>query len=119
VIAGGSEGVGAAFARLLADAGINLVLAARKPGPLTDTAEACRARGVEIRTVAADLTEDGVDRIIGAAADIEVGLLICNAGADTYGREFLNGDLAEVRRAPAGLSFLCRAEADPNPRGQT
>jgi NADP-dependent 3-hydroxy acid dehydrogenase YdfG len=67
VIAGGSEGVGAAFARLLADASINLVLAARKPGPLTDTAKACRARGVEIRTVAADLTEDGVDRIIGAA----------------------------------------------------
>ncbi len=98
VIAGGSEGVGAAFARLLADAGINLVLAARKPGPLTDTAEACRARGVDIRTVAADLTQDGVDRIIGAAADIEVGLLICNAGADTYGKEFLDGDLAEIRR---------------------
>lgn len=39
VVAGGSEGVGAAFAHQLADAGINLVLIARKPGPLHETAE--------------------------------------------------------------------------------
>ncbi|MDI9918575.1 SDR family NAD(P)-dependent oxidoreductase, partial [Rhodococcus sp. IEGM 1379] len=39
VIAGGSEGVGAAFADELSKAGLNLVLVARKPGPLEETAE--------------------------------------------------------------------------------
>jgi len=34
VIAGGSEGVGAGFADELSKIGINLVLIARKPGPL-------------------------------------------------------------------------------------
>ncbi|MGO9157037.1 SDR family NAD(P)-dependent oxidoreductase [Mycobacterium sp.] len=98
VVAGGSEGVGAAFARILAEAGVNLVLAARKPGPLADTADACRARGVTVRTVPADLTEDGVDRIIEHAQDVEVGLLICNAGANTHSKQFLDGDLAQFQR---------------------
>ena len=40
VIAGGSEGVGASFARQLAESGLNLVLLARKPGPLEETAAA-------------------------------------------------------------------------------
>ncbi|MBP2452056.1 NAD(P)-dependent dehydrogenase (short-subunit alcohol dehydrogenase family) [Mycolicibacterium lutetiense] len=39
VIAGGSEGVGAEFARLLAEDGFNLVLLARKAGPLEATAQ--------------------------------------------------------------------------------
>lgn len=38
VIAGGSEGVGAEFAKRLAGDGFNLVLVARKPSPLDDTA---------------------------------------------------------------------------------
>ena len=47
VIAGGSEGIGAEFALLLATAGLNLVLLARKPGPLAATAAACRRHGAE------------------------------------------------------------------------
>ena len=34
MVLGGSEGVGAAFARQLAEAGFSLVLVARKPDPL-------------------------------------------------------------------------------------
>lgn len=55
VIAGGSEGVGASFARQLADAGLNLVLIARKSGPLEQTAEQVRERGVQVRTLSLDL----------------------------------------------------------------
>lgn len=96
VIAGGSEGVGAEFARLLADAGINLVLIARKPAPLEATAADCRERGVQVHTVAADLTDpDAVTRVLAACADLEVGLLIYNAGANTCSEEFLDGELAD------------------------
>lgn len=38
VITGGSEGVGRSFARQLAKSGIHLLLVARRPGPLEDTA---------------------------------------------------------------------------------
>lgn len=99
VIAGGSEGVGAAFATQLADAGLNLVLLARKPGPLEETAAAARTRGVEVRTLAVDLTEpDAMERIATVTTDLEVGLLVFNAGANTYGHEFVTGDLDRFRQ---------------------
>src|SRR3546814_14066374 len=94
VIAGGSEGVGAAFADQLAAAGLNLVLLARKPGPLEETAEAVRrTHGVEVRTLSVDLTEPGVTKQIAELPeDGELGLLVVNAGANTYGLEFVPGD---------------------------
>ncbi|NDZ92609.1 SDR family NAD(P)-dependent oxidoreductase [Streptomyces sp. SID6673] len=98
VIAGGSEGVGAGFARHLADAGINLVLIARTSGPLEDTAAEMRRRGVEVRTVALDLTQpSSIEEIASATEDIDVGLLIYNAGANSYGRAFLDGELDGFR----------------------
>lgn len=96
VVAGGSEGVGAEFARQLAAAGINLVLIARKPDPLAETAETCRALGVEVRTLAVDLVSaDAVTRIADATSDLEVGLLIYNAGANTCSERFLDGALSD------------------------
>ncbi|WP_182526499.1 SDR family NAD(P)-dependent oxidoreductase [Nocardioides dongkuii] len=94
VIAGGSEGVGAEFAQQLAAEGINLVLVARRPEPLEATAEAARALGVEVRTVPTDLTDPAaVAALTAATADVEVGLLIYNAGANTHGRAFTRGEL--------------------------
>ena len=99
VVAGGSEGVGAAFAHQLADAGLNLVLVARKPGPLAETAEQVRAKGVEVRTLELDLTDPGALKAVRAATDdVEVGLLIFNAGANSYGHEFVTGDLDRGQR---------------------
>lgn len=98
VIAGGSEGVGAAFAHQLAEAGINLVLIARKPEPLAETAAAVEARGMEVRTVQADLLDPEALSAIREVTDgLEVGLLIFNAGANSYGHEFVTGDLSKVR----------------------
>jgi uncharacterized protein len=99
VIAGGSEGVGAEFARLLADAGLNLVLIARKSQPLEATADVCRGHGVEVRTLAVDLVEpSAVSRVVDATVDVEVGLLIYNAGANTCSEHFLDGGLADFQR---------------------
>ncbi len=99
VIAGGSEGVGAELAVQLAEAGLNLVLLARKPGPLEATAERVRANGVEVRTLSVDLTEaDVLDKIRTVTDDLEVGLLVYNAGANTYGHEFVTGDLDRFQK---------------------
>lgn len=99
VIAGGSEGVGAEFAQLLARSGINLVLLARKPGPLEATAAACREHGVEVRTLPVDLVSEGaVARIVEATEGLEVGLLIYNAGANTCSENFLDGELTDFQR---------------------
>jgi short-subunit dehydrogenase len=98
VIAGGSEGVGASFAMQLAEAGINLVLVARKAEPLEATAEQARARGAEVRTLAADLLEPATFTALAELTeDLDVGLLIFNAGANSYGAEFVEGDLDRFR----------------------
>ncbi|MGY1812492.1 SDR family NAD(P)-dependent oxidoreductase [Blastococcus sp. SYSU D00820] len=98
VIAGGSEGVGSAFATQLADAGINLVLIARKPGPLAETAAAVKERGVEVRTLELDLLDPGALAAVREVTDgLEVGLLIFNAGANSYGHEFVTSDLQRVQ----------------------
>lgn len=94
LVVGGSEGVGAEFATQLARDGFDLVLLARKPGPLEETATVCREFGVEVRTLSADLTAPGaVEQVIAATEGLEVGLLILNAGANTHSHEFLDGDL--------------------------
>lgn len=99
VIAGGSEGVGRAFATQLAEAGFHLVLIARKPVALEETAALCRAYGVQVRPLALDLTApDAVARVVDEVEDVEVGLLIFNAGANTHSEEFLDGDLVEFQK---------------------
>lgn len=98
VIAGGSEGVGARFAHHLAKAGLNLVLVARKPEPLERTAEEVRALGVEVRTLSLDLLDpDALTRVREVTDGLDVGLLIFNAGANTYGHEFVGGELDRVQ----------------------
>jgi short-subunit dehydrogenase len=83
LVVGGSEGVGAAFARMLSADGFKLVLVARKPGPLEDLAAELRGQGAEVRTVSADLSQpDVLDTVRAATDDVEVGLLIYNAGAN-------------------------------------
>ncbi len=83
VIAGGSEGVGACFARQLASAGINILLLARGASGIEAIAAELRAaHQVEVRTLAVDLTApDMLASIRSASAGLEVGTLIYNAGA--------------------------------------
>jgi len=96
LVTGGSEGVGRSFALQLAEAGLSVLLVARRAEPLEATADECRSYGVEARTLVLDLARpDAAAELAAAAADLEVGLLVCNAGADTSGRSFLEAGLDE------------------------
>lgn len=96
LIAGASEGVGAAFAAELAARGLNIVLVARRESVLDEVAEAVEASSnVQTRTLAVDLSEDSAsERIASATADLDIGLLVYCAGADSEIMPFLDNTLS-------------------------
>jgi uncharacterized protein len=95
LIAGGSEGTGAAFARQLAAQGLNLLLVARNPQPLEQLAQQISGSSrVQVRTLALDLTaSDALVTVQRATADIEIGLLVYNAGSNTHFADFIDAPL--------------------------
>lgn len=97
LILGASYGVGADFARQVAAQGINCVLVARKESALrTLRAELETDHGIDTRTLVADLAAQGAAaRVADAVADLEVNLLIYNAGAPPYASEFLDAPLQD------------------------
>jgi short-subunit dehydrogenase len=96
LVAGASEGLGAAFADGCASRGCNVVLIARREALLQETAAGIRDRhGVETRVLAADLGRPDVAELVASATDdIEVGLFVYNAAAAPMG-PFVEVDLAE------------------------
>jgi short-subunit dehydrogenase len=100
LVIGGSEGLGIAFARQIAESGINVVLVARKKGPLAEAAALVRAEyPVEVRTLSLDMTaDDMVDRIRSVTDDIEIGLLVYNAGAAHVMGRFLDLSIDDAMR---------------------
>ena len=94
VVTGASSGIGREFARQLAANGINVVLIARRQALLAEAGrEFSTQYGVEHRVVALDLTEPGfLERIAGATDDLDIGLVVSNAGTAMPG-EFLSHDL--------------------------
>ena len=95
LIAGASEGTGAEFARQLAALGLNCVLVARRPEPLQRVSAEIRSDySVETRVLTLDLcAEDAAERMRAAVADLEIGLYVSNAGADSSGMRFLDAPL--------------------------
>lgn len=87
LVAGASEGLGAAFARALASRGMSLLLLARREGVLAELASEIRAKyHVEVRTLAVDLAGDGLAGAVEALArELEVGVVVYNAGHSVMG----------------------------------
>jgi uncharacterized protein len=91
LIAGASEGIGASAARRLGERGINVVLVSRRQAALEDVAATVLS---STRTVELDLSEpNATSQLIRATADLEIGLLIYNAGADPNMARFLDKPL--------------------------
>jgi short-subunit dehydrogenase len=99
VVAGASEGLGAAFADSIAARGVDLVLLARRGDVLRDlAAQIGAARGVEVTPVACDLAEGGfVDAMRAAIGAREIGLGVYNA-AYTFTAPLLDRPLEDALR---------------------
>ncbi|WP_371169094.1 SDR family oxidoreductase [Aliiroseovarius sp. 2305UL8-7] len=85
LVCASSKGLGLGCAQALAREGVSLVMNARSEGPLLAAAEAIRAEtGVEVTTVAADITsEEGRARVLEVAGDVDI--LVTNAGGPPPG----------------------------------
>lgn len=95
IVAGASDGTGAAFAEQVADRGVNVVLVARRQGLLDELADRLPT---ESRVVALDLsTPDAGDRLAEVTSDLDVGLLVYNAGADSHSTPFLTQPIDDLR----------------------
>lgn len=78
MVAGASEGLGAAFVAGLAARGVNVLAVARRDEPLA--ALAARTEGVEVRTLSLDLADPGFPEALASVlGDAEVGLGVYNA----------------------------------------
>lgn len=96
LVAGASDGLGAAFAAGLAERGVNVVLLARRDSALNDVAADIMSRtSVETRVLAVDLAEPAAAATVAAAThDLEIGFVVYCAGADPNFAPFLDTPVA-------------------------
>lgn len=92
VVAGGSDGIGAAFGEVLARRGFDVVLIGRSEAKLAGQVERIGAlHPVKLRPLVADLTAADVGERVGQATDgLDVGLFVYNAGSGREMGSFLD-----------------------------
>jgi uncharacterized protein len=96
IVTGASSGIGYELARLCAENGFNLLIAADK-SDINQAAHDFRALGVAVEAVEADLaTLAGVDKLYAATKGRPVDALLANAGHG-LGHGFLDQNFDEVR----------------------
>ncbi len=112
LVTGASSGIGEAFSRHLAAAGLTVFAVARRGDRLQDLRDGVAASGVgEVIPIVADLRDSGAaDEVMRAvtARDLEVGLLVNNAG---YGRLGLL-EQVPLTESLGMVDLNCRAVVD-------
>jgi short-subunit dehydrogenase len=80
LVAGGSNGLGAAFAEALAQRGLNLILIAREKERLDNTSNRIKEQyGVDVISIAADMADYEKVKSLIAGLEVSIGLLVYNA----------------------------------------
>jgi hypothetical protein len=109
VVTGASDGIGREFSLRLAEAGLNLVLVARRGDVLARLADELRERhGITTLGAAADLAKpSGIDAVVERISELNVGLLVAAAGFGTSG-PFIDSKLGDELDM---IDVNCRAVA--------
>jgi hypothetical protein len=107
LVTGASSGIGAEFARAFAREGISCALSARREDRLRElAAELEKNHQVATRVVAADLAApDGAERLAAAVQDLDLAILVNNAGFGHVGRF----DKCDAERLRAMVQVNCMA----------
>jgi len=87
VVTGASSGIGREIATRLAEAGISLIISARSENVLDSLADELKQKfQVQVETVPSDVSKfEDIERVISAARNKDVGLLVAAAGYGTSG----------------------------------
>lgn len=95
VVTGASSGIGYELAKLCAQNGYDLIIAADRP--LVEAEQVLHGFQAHVETVQCDLsTTDGVDQLINQIGERQVDVLCANAGHG-LGHAFLDQDFADAR----------------------
>jgi len=96
VVTGASSGIGYELAKLAAENGFDLVIAADRP-EIVEAAQALRQAGANVDEIRVDLsTQEGVDALVELIGDRPVDALMANAGHG-LGKGFLDEDFEQAR----------------------
>jgi uncharacterized protein len=108
LVTGASSGIGAAFARLLAETGHDLVLVARRRERLAELADGLAALGAQSEILGADLSvRRQLHRVVDRAGAGDIDVLVSNAGVSAYERL--------DRLAPLSVEAAWTLNADTTP----
>lgn len=95
IVSGASSGIGLELARLCAQDGFDLLIAADRP--LEEATRDLNALGAQVEAIQVDLaTREGVDTLCDAIGGRQVDALLANAGHG-LGKGFLDQDFAEAK----------------------
>jgi short-subunit dehydrogenase len=100
LVAGASEGIGAAYSRALAAREMNLFAVARREAPLERLADELRARfSIEVRCAAGDLGDRAfLESLSRSVSELDLGVVVYNAAVSPVG-DFVDAGVAELERA--------------------
>lgn len=92
LVTGGTSGIGKELAKLLANDQYNLVIVARDQSELDQTAQEFRDMGVEVTTIAKDLSSMDEAKALCQEVSVPIEILVNDAGQGVYGL-FKDNDL--------------------------
>lgn len=125
IVAGASEGLGAAYAEELASRGLNLVLVARRSESLQSLASGLSTKyHIETKIIVQDLSApEAGEQILRSLTDLEIGLLVYNAAFSAIGpflERSLHDHLTEIHTnaiTPLKLIYLVAQQMMLRKRG--